>query len=77
MQVTARDGESFEELMARFKRGVVRSGILKDLKKHRFFVSPGEERRLRAQEAVRKIKRRQRKAASRQQRGGRPVARSR
>ncbi len=66
MHVVARDGESVEELLARFKRGMVRSGILKDLKKHRFFVGPGEQRRLKAKEAARKLKRRQRKLADRQ-----------
>ena len=46
MQVIARDGESVEELLSRFKRGMARSGILKDLKKRRFFVGPGEQRRM-------------------------------
>lgn len=66
MQVNARDNETFEDLLARFKRGVMRSGVLRDLKRRRFFVSPGEERRMKAQEAVRKLRRRQRKAADRQ-----------
>lgn len=64
MQVTARDNEPVEELLARFKRGMVRSGILKDLKKHRFFVGPGEQRRMKAKAAERKRKQRQRKADS-------------
>lgn len=62
MRVVARDGEAGEELLARFKRGMVRSGILKDLKKKRFFVGPGEQRRMKEKEAERKRKRRQRKA---------------
>ena len=74
MQVTSRDNESFEELLSRFKRGVAKSGVLRDLKKRRFFVSPGEQKRLKAQEAARKIKRRQRKIAARRlsQGGSRP-----
>jgi small subunit ribosomal protein S21 len=64
MQVVARDGEQVDELLARFKRGMVRSGILKDLKKRRFFVGPGEERRMKAKAAERKRKQRQRKADS-------------
>ncbi|MCL4534944.1 MAG: 30S ribosomal protein S21 [Bacteroidetes bacterium] len=66
MHVIAQDGESVEQLLARFKRGMVRSGILKDLKKHRFFVGPGEQKRMKAKEAARKLKRRQRKFADRQ-----------
>ena len=62
MRVVARDGEPAEDLLARFKRGMVRSGILKDLKKHRFFVGPGEQKRMKEKEAERKRKRRQRKA---------------
>jgi small subunit ribosomal protein S21 len=61
MHVVARDGEPVEELLARFKRGMVRSGILKDLKKRRYFVGPGEERRMKAKAAERKRKQRQRK----------------
>jgi len=70
MQVIAREGESVEELLSRFKRGMVRSGILRDLKKHRFFVGPGEQRRMKAKEAERKLKRRKQKAADRRRRGG-------
>ncbi len=66
MHVVAQDGEGVEQLLARFKRGMVRSGILKDLKKHRFFVGPGEQKRMKAKEAARKLKRRQRKFADRQ-----------
>ena len=68
MHVIARDGESIDELLARFKRGMVRSGILKDLKKHRFFVGPSEERRIKARTAARKLKRRRAKAVERQRR---------
>ena len=64
MQVVARDNEPIEELLARFKRGMVRSGILKDLKRHRFFVGPGEQRRMKAKAAERKRKQRQRKASN-------------
>ncbi len=70
MQVIARDGESVEELLSRFKRGMARSGILKDLKKRRFFVGPGEQRRMKEKEAARKLKRRKQKAADRKRRGG-------
>ena len=70
MHVYARDGESIEELLSRFKRGMVRSGILKDLKKHRFFVGPGEVKRMKEKEAARKLKRRKQKAADRHRRTG-------
>lgn len=65
MQVIARDGETIDELLSRFKRGMVRSGILRDLKKHRFFVGPSEARRIKEREAARKLKRRRQKAVER------------
>ncbi len=70
MQVIARDGETIEELLARFKRGMARSGILRDLKKRRFFVGPGEQRRMKEKEAARKLKRRKQKAADRRRQAG-------
>lgn len=70
MHVIARDGESVEELLSRFKRGMVRGGILKDLKKHRFFVGPGEMKRMKEKEAARKLKRRKQKALDRHRRAG-------
>ncbi len=69
MQVVARDGESIEELLSRFKRGMVRSGIMRELKKHRFYVGPSEQRRMKEKEAARKLKRRRQKAAERRHRG--------
>ena len=65
MQVIARDGEPIEELLSRFKRGMARSGILQDLKKHTFFVGPGEQRRMKEKEAARKMRRRRKRSAER------------
>jgi small subunit ribosomal protein S21 len=58
MQVMRRDGESFEQLMRRFKQGVERSGLLRDMKRKRYLVSRGQARRLKAEAAQRRQRRR-------------------
>ena len=42
------DGESIESALRRFKRQVQQEGIIKDVKKHSFFLKPGEKRRLKS-----------------------------
>ncbi len=63
MQVVARENESFEDLLHRFKRGVMKAGLLKDMKSKRHFVSKGELRREKMRAAERK--RRQKAARAR------------
>ena len=61
-EVRIYDGESIESALRRFKRQVQQEGILKDVKKHSFFLKPGEKKRLKsklAQKLKRKKVRRQ------------------
>jgi small subunit ribosomal protein S21 len=61
-EVRIYDGESMESALRRFKRQVQQEGILKEVKKHSFFLKPGEKRRLKsklAQKLKRKKVRRQ------------------
>jgi small subunit ribosomal protein S21 len=56
------DSESIESALRRFKRQVQQEGILKEVKKHSFFLKPGEKKRLKsklAQKLKRKKVRRQ------------------
>jgi small subunit ribosomal protein S21 len=56
------DGESIESALRRFKRQVQQEGIIKDVKRHSFFLKPGEKKRLKsklAQKLKRKKVRRQ------------------
>ena len=50
------EGESIESALRRFKRQVQQEGIIKDVKKHSFFLKPGEKKRLKSKLA-RKLKR--------------------
>lgn len=45
------DGESLESALKRFKRKVMNEEIIKDIKKHAFYLKPGQRKRLKAVEA--------------------------
>jgi small subunit ribosomal protein S21 len=47
--------------MSRFKRSVSRSGVLRDVRKKRWFVSKSEQRRLEKKKSIRRIRRRSHK----------------
>jgi ribosomal protein S21 len=57
MFVKAREGEPFEELYRRFKRGVETSGLLREYRKKQYFKPAHEERRDKIRAAARKKKR--------------------
>ena len=64
MFVTLRDGESQEALLKRFGKGVQNSGLLRQVKAKRFFVSRGEKHRISERKALARHRRRLRKEAS-------------
>lgn len=60
-EVFISDGESLESALRRFKRKVQQEDIIKEIKKHSFYLKPGEKKRVK-QALARK---RSRKKASR------------
>ncbi|HZS47620.1 MAG TPA: 30S ribosomal protein S21 [Blastocatellia bacterium] len=46
--VNLHDGESIEGALRRFKRQVMTQGIIRDVKKHSFYLKPGEKKRLKS-----------------------------
>jgi len=60
MEVISHEGESFEQLLRRFKTGVERSGILRDLKRKRFFRPKSVVRREKERMAARRRNRKRR-----------------
>jgi len=58
-QVVLRPNESQEQLMRRFRKKVVRSGILSTVRKKRWHISKSEDRRMEAKKSARRMKRRQ------------------
>ncbi len=62
MQVSLRDGESQEGLLSRFQKRMQTSGILREFRSRRHFVSNHEKARLAARKAARRAARRRQKA---------------
>ncbi len=59
--VILRPGESQEQLLKRFRKKVVRSGVLSIVRRKRWFMSKSEQRRMEEKKALRRLKRRQMK----------------
>jgi small subunit ribosomal protein S21 len=57
--VVLRPNESQDQLLKRFRKKVVKSGILSTVRRKRWFISKSELRRVEKKKAARRIKRRQ------------------
>jgi len=62
--VTLRPNESQEQLLKRFRKSVAKSGVLSTVRRKRWHVSKSELRRIQKKKAIRRSRRRQRKALS-------------
>jgi small subunit ribosomal protein S21 len=47
-EVRLQDGESLENALRRFKRKVQQEDIIKEIKRHSFYLKPGEKKRVKA-----------------------------
>ncbi len=47
-EVYIQDGESLESALRRFKRRVQQADIIKEIKKHSYYMKPGKRRRAKA-----------------------------
>lgn len=52
--ITLRDGDRLEWAIKKFRRQVQKAGILRDLRKKRFYLKPSAARRKKAEAAVRR-----------------------
>ena len=57
--VNLRNGESQDQLLKRFRKKVVKSGVLSTVRRKRWFVSKSEQRRMEKKKAARRFKRKQ------------------
>ena len=57
--VKLRSGESQDQLLKRFRKKVVKSGVLSTVRRKRWFVSRSEQRRMDKKKAARRFKRKQ------------------
>ncbi len=56
--VNLRNGESQDSLLKRFRKKVVKSGVLSAIRDKRWFVSKSEQRRMDKKKAIRRMKKR-------------------
>ena len=57
--IRVRDHENFESAMRRFKRVVEKSGVLSEMRKREFFVSPSDKRKRAMASAVKRFRKKQ------------------
>ena len=58
--ITIQDGESLENALRRFKRKVQQEDIIKEVKKHSFFLKPGEKKRIKQALARKRLRKKMR-----------------
>jgi small subunit ribosomal protein S21 len=59
-EVILNEGESLESALRRFKRKVQQEDIIKDVKKHAFFLKPGEKKRIKQALARKRLRKKMR-----------------
>ncbi len=59
-EVIVNDGESLESALRRFKRKVQQEDIIKDVKKHSFYLKPGEKKRIKQALARKRLRKKMR-----------------
>ncbi len=47
-EVHAQDGETLENALRRLKRKVLREDVIKEVKRHAFYLKPGQKKRIRS-----------------------------
>lgn len=60
-EVRMNEGESVESLLRRFKRKVQQEDIIKEIKKHSYYLKPGEKRRIKEALARKRVRKKQAK----------------
>jgi len=59
--VELRDGESFESMLRRFSKGVLKARTMSEIKRRRYFVSKSEQERRAKRKAIARARRDRRK----------------
>jgi small subunit ribosomal protein S21 len=60
-EVKVQEGESIESALRRFKRKVQQEDIIKDIKKHSYYLKPGDRRRAKQALARKRTRKKQRR----------------
>ncbi len=60
-EVTIQEGESLENALRRFKRKVQQEDIIKEIKRHSYYMKPGEKRRAKEALSRKRLRKKQRR----------------
>lgn len=60
-EVIIQDGETLENALRRFKRKVQQADIIKEIKKHSYYMKPGEKKRAKKALARKRIRKKMRR----------------
>jgi small subunit ribosomal protein S21 len=60
-EVVIQEGESLENALRRFKRKVQQEDIIKEIKKHSYYMKPGEKRRTKQALSRKRLRKKQRR----------------
>ena len=60
-EVRLQEGESIDNALRRFKRKVQQEDIIKEIKKHSFYMKPGEKKRAKAALSRKTLRKKQRR----------------
>jgi len=60
-EVVLQEGEPLEAALRRFKRKVQQEDVIKEIKKHSYYMKPGEKRRTKAALARKRLRKKQRR----------------
>ena len=63
-EIRVQEGESLENALRRFKRKVQAEDIIKEVKRHSYYLKPGERRRVKQALAWKRARKRNRKEGS-------------
>ena len=61
MAIKRRPEESVDSMLRRFKKEVLKAEIIKDLRKHEYYIAPSEKRRMKSNEARKRAMKKQSK----------------
>ncbi len=60
-EISIQEGESLENALRRFKRKVQQEDIIKEIKRHSFYMKPGEKRRAKQALSRKRLRKKQRR----------------
>ena len=64
-EIYVNDGESLESALKRFKRSVMNEEIIKDTKRHAYYLKPGQRKRIKSAEARKRARKNKRRSGDR------------